>query len=90
MFYRLKEVFDIYEVDGLRPRTRNSGPSIKKLTMENKRLKKMLAEKEPEVSMLQESYKKRGDSDPDGSVQVQGSPGDKNARYSQHSWKILL
>ena len=40
--------------------------------------------------MLQESYKKRGDSDPDGPVQIQGSPGDKNARYSQHSWKLLL
>ena len=58
MFYRWKEVFDIYEVDGLRARTRNSDLSIRKLTRENERLKKMLAEKELEVSMLQEAYKK--------------------------------
>ena len=58
--------------------------------MENERLKMMLAEKEPEVSMLQEAYKKRRDSDPDGSIQIQGSPGDKNARSPQHSWKLLL
>ena len=31
---------------------------IRKLTKENERLKKMLAEKELEVSMLQEAYKK--------------------------------
>ena len=58
MFYRWKEVFDIYGVDGLRSRTRNSDPSIRKLTRENEGLKKMLAEKELEVSMLQEAYKK--------------------------------
>ena len=58
MFYRWKEVFDIYGVDGLRSRTRNSDPSIRKLARENERLKKMLAEKELEVSMLQEAYKK--------------------------------
>ena len=58
MFYRYEEVFDIYGVDGLRSRTRNSDPSIRKLTRENERLKKMLAEKELEVSMLQEAYKK--------------------------------
>ena len=58
MFYRWVEVLDIYGVDGLRSRTRNSDPSIRKLTRENERLKKMLAEKELEVSMLQEAYKK--------------------------------
>ena len=58
MFYRWKEAFDIYRVDDLRSRTRNSDPSIRKLTRENERLKKMLAEKELEVSMLQEAYKK--------------------------------
>jgi hypothetical protein len=42
-------------VDGLRSRTRNSDPSIRKLTRENERLKKMLAEKELEVSMLYEA-----------------------------------
>ena len=46
MFYRWKEVFDIYGVDCLRSRTRNSNPSIRKLTRGNERLKKMLAEKE--------------------------------------------
>ena len=58
MFYRWKEVFDISGVDGLRSRTRNSDPGIRKLTRENERLKKMLAEKEFEASMLQEAYKK--------------------------------
>ena len=58
MFYRWKEIFDTYGADGLRTRTRNSDPSVRKLKKENERLKKMLAEKELEVSLLQEAYKK--------------------------------
>jgi putative transposase len=57
-FYRWKEIYDTYGVDGLRSRTRHSDPSVRKLKKENERLKKMLAEKELEVSMLQEAYKK--------------------------------
>ena len=57
-FYRWKGIYDTYSGDGLRSGTRHSDPSVGKL-------KKMLAEKELEVSMLQEAYKKRGDSDPD-------------------------
>lgn len=74
----------------LRSRTRNSDPSLRKLTRESERLKKMLAEKELEVSMLQEAYKKRGGSDPNGSVHIRGSPSDKNARSPQNSWKLQL
>ena len=58
MFYRWKEIYDTYGVDGLRSGTRQSDPSVRKLKKENERLKKMLAEKELEVSMLQEAYKK--------------------------------
>ncbi len=58
MFYRWKEIFDTCGVDGLRSGTRNSDPGVRKLKKENERLKKMLAEKEPEVSLLQEAYKK--------------------------------
>ena len=50
MFYRWKETFDTYGMDGLRSRTRNSDPSIRKLRKENERLKKMLAEKEKQFS----------------------------------------
>ena len=59
LFYRWKEIFDTYGVEGLRSRSRNSDPSLRKLKKENERLKKMLAEKELEVSLLQEAYKKR-------------------------------
>lgn len=59
MFYRWKEIFDTYGVEGLRSRTRHSDPSVRKLKKENERLKKMLAERELEVEMLQEAYKKR-------------------------------
>ena len=58
MFYRWKEIYDTYGVDGLISGRRHSDPSIRKLKKENERLKKMLAEKELEVSMLQEAYKK--------------------------------
>lgn len=40
--------------------------------------------------MLQEAYKKRGGSDPNGSVHIRGSPSDKNARSPQNSWKLQL
>ena len=59
MFYRRKEIFEAYGIEGFRSGTRHSDPSIRKLTNENERLKKMLAEKELEVSMFQEAYKKR-------------------------------
>ncbi len=65
MFYRCKEAFDAYGVDGLRSRTRRPDPGLRRLKKENDRMKKMLAERELEVSMLQEAYKKPKDSDPD-------------------------
>ena len=65
MFYRWKEIFDTCGANGLRTRTRNSDPSVRKLKKENERLKKMLAEKELEVSLLQEAYKKQGGGSPD-------------------------
>ena len=58
MFYRWKEIYDTYGVDGLISGRRHSDPGVRKLKKENERLKKMLAEKELEVSMLQEAYKK--------------------------------
>jgi hypothetical protein len=46
VFYRWKEIYDTYGVDGLRSGTRHLYPSVRKLKKENERLKKMLAEKE--------------------------------------------
>ena len=50
MFYLWKETYDTYGVDGFRSGKRHSGPGVRKLKKENERLKKMLAEKELDVT----------------------------------------
>lgn len=58
MFYLWKEIYDIYGVDDFRYRTRHPDPGAGNLKKENEKLKKIVAKKEPEVSMFQEGYKK--------------------------------
>ncbi len=58
MFYRWKEAFDTFGMEGLRSRTSSIDPGIRKLKKENERLRKIVADKELEVAMLQEAFKK--------------------------------
>ena len=58
MFYRWKETFDTFGMEGLRSRTSSIDPGIRKLKKENERLRKIVADKELEVAMLQEAFKK--------------------------------
>ena len=58
MFYRWKEAYNAFGMDGLRSRSAQIQPGIRKLKKENERLKRIIAEKELEVAMLQEAYKK--------------------------------
>lgn len=58
MFYRWKQAFDALGMDGLRSRTGSLEPGLRKLKKENDRLKRIIAEKELEVALLQEAYKK--------------------------------
>lgn len=58
MFYRWKEAFQTFGMEGLRSRSQSIEPGLRKLKKENERLKKIIAEKELEVSLLQDAYKK--------------------------------
>ena len=58
MFYRWKEAFDTFGMEGLRTRTSSIDPGIRRLKKENERLRKIVADKELEVAMLQEAFKK--------------------------------
>ena len=58
MFYRWKEAFYTFGMEGLRSRTSSIDPGIRKLKKENERLRKIVADKELEVAMLQEAFKK--------------------------------
>ena len=58
MFYRWKESYETFGMEGLRSRSRSIEPGIRRLKKENERLKKIIAEKELEVTLLQDAYKK--------------------------------
>ena len=51
MFYRWKDSYETFGMEGLRSRSRSIEPD---------RLKKIIAEKELEVALLQDAYKKTG------------------------------
>jgi transposase-like protein len=59
MFYGWNGTYDTFDMEGLRFRSRSIEPGMRKLKKENERLKRIIAEKELEVAMLQEVYKKR-------------------------------
>ena len=58
MFYRWKESCETFGMEGLRSRSRSIEPGLRKLEKENERQKKIIAEKELEVALLQDAYKK--------------------------------
>ena len=59
MYYRWKESYDTFGIDGLKSHYRRMEPGVRKLMKENARLKKLLAEKDLTVEMLSEALKKR-------------------------------
>ena len=59
MYYKWKESYDTFGLDGLKPHCRRMEPGVRKLMKENEKLKKLLAEKELENALLIESIKKR-------------------------------
>ena len=59
MYYKWKESYDAFGIDGLRSYARRMEPGVRKLMKENSRLKKLLAEKELANEMLSEALKKR-------------------------------
>ena len=60
MFYRWKESYETFGMESLRSQSRSIESGLRQLKKENDRLKKIIAEKELEVALLQVAYKKRG------------------------------
>ncbi|MEM0135702.1 MAG: transposase [Thermoplasmatales archaeon] len=58
-YYKWKEFYDTFGLDGLKPHYRRMGPDVRKLMREKEKLKKLRAEKELEKALLSESIKKR-------------------------------
>ena len=59
MYYKWKESYNTFGLDGLKPHYRRMEPGVRKLMKENEKLKKLLAEKELENALLSESLKKK-------------------------------
>ena len=59
MYYKWKESYDTFGLDGLKPHYRRMEPGVRKLMKENEKLKKLLAEKELENALLSDALKKR-------------------------------
>lgn len=59
MYYKWKESYDTFGLDGLKSHSRRMEPGVRKLVKENEKLKTLLAEKELESAMLSEFIKKR-------------------------------
>ena len=60
MYYKWKESYDTFGLDGLKSHYRRMEPGVRKLMKENEKLKTLLAEKELENALLSESIKKDG------------------------------
>lgn len=58
MYYKWKESYEKFGLDGLKPHYRRMEPWIRKIMKENEKLKKLLAEKELENALLSEYIKK--------------------------------
>ena len=58
MYYKQKESYDTFGLDGLKPHYRRMQPGIRKLMKENEKLKTLLAEKDLEDALLSEAIKK--------------------------------
>lgn len=53
MYYKWKESYDTFGLDGLKPYCRRIKPGVRKLMKEDGKLKKLLAEKELENALAQ-------------------------------------
>ena len=58
MYYKWKEAYNTFGLDGIKSHAVRVGSDIRKLKAENERLKKLLAEKDLENAMLSETLKK--------------------------------
>ena len=59
MYYKWKESYNTFGLDGIKSHAVRPGYDIRKLKAENERLKKLLAEKDLENAMLSETLKKK-------------------------------
>ncbi|MGH7479847.1 MAG: transposase [Candidatus Methylomirabilales bacterium] len=58
MYYKWKRTYESQGLEGLERKFSKSDPEFRRLQAENEKLKKLLAEKELAISMLQEVVKK--------------------------------
>jgi putative transposase len=58
MYYKWKRAYDSGGIDGLQRKSSKGDPEIRRLQADNEKLKKLLAEKELAISMLQDVIKK--------------------------------
>ena len=58
MYYRWKESYDSFCIDGLKPHYRRREPGMRKIMKENEKQKSLLAEKELENALLSDALKK--------------------------------
>ena len=59
MYYKWKEAYNTFELDGIKSHKTRIGYDVRKLKAENERLMILLAEKELENALLSETLKKR-------------------------------
>jgi len=59
MYYKWKEAYNTFGLDGIKSHAVRAGYDIRKLKTENERLKKLLAEKDLENALLSETLKKK-------------------------------
>ncbi len=58
-YYKWKESYDSFGLDGLKPHYKKMAPGMRKIMKENEKLKRLLSEKEIENAMLSDALKKR-------------------------------
>ena len=59
MYYRWKESYDSFGLDGLKLHCRRMEQGMRKIMKENEKLKRLLSEKELENALLSDALKKR-------------------------------
>ena len=59
MYYKWKEAYNTFGLDGIKSPAVRAGSDIRRLKAGNERLKKLLAEKDLENAMLSETLKKK-------------------------------
>jgi len=59
MYYKWKESYDTFGLDGLKPHYRRMETGMRKIMKENEKLKRLLAEKDLENALLSDALKKK-------------------------------